>query len=912
MTKRMLALALLWAASAGPLLAQSETSSEPSSQSQVSPSANAAPEHQPAEHNEAPKEEAGTSSSTSSEQNSDILSDLLAPDQVPAQETSGPAQELLSATSVEQNKEPKGEAGAKSSTSVEQDSDLPSPVSVPNQPPAGEATAPAQQPPLANREAVAVPAEIEEIIVTATKREKSLRDIPASISTFDGRDLENKGILSINEVLETTPGVTSNSIRPGDQRVIMRGISTTASALTVAPFPVGIFIGDTAFNEPYAASITPDLSAFDLASVEILKGPQGTLFGGAALTGAIRYHLNNPDTQNWQLRGFSQYTTLREGSSARTNGVAVNVPIKVADGGFGVRLVYIDREYPGVYDDLRPEQAAEDVDRGKGEQIRVGALWQPSDNWHLKFTYLDQDYAADNGLVLADERTGPRQSGFSLLPWPNRHRVGLYNLELQYDFDTVRVVSSTSRTEKERFNVIENIGLILGTPPPGTPDSLALPFITDQDSTSFSQELRLQSLGSEPFEWLVGGYYYRAPINYALVLNLQLLQDLGAVVGDIGQLLSSLNQTIGNLAGPGNPLSQLIGLLSPTLGSLPCELALLCAETRAKAKEGALFFDLGYTLWDRLELSAGARFFQTEVAGGFIGRGVAARLVGGGMSPVDVRSAIKEDGINPKFSATWRFTEDLSIYALASKGYRFGGIQQIPPDPMQNVPARFKSDSLWNYELGLRTSWLHNTMHFDVTRFHIDYKDPQVQLQTRILGLLPIGLNYYDNVGAAESDGIEASFEWLTPIPGIALSAAGGTVDAHTTAPFLAGTTEVPAGAPLPGSAEKQYSGQISYFWPYGGALSIGAALSYAYVGKTAPLLAQTVSETFNDYGIYSASVQIGLADWRGKPTLALSVTNLTDEAAPVGGIGSLLAGDVAYILNPPRTFTARFSLDFE
>ena len=86
-------------------------------------------------------------------------------------------------------------------------------------------------------------------------------------------------MLSVNDILEQTPGVTSNSARPGDQRVVMRGISTSASPTSTVPYPVGIFIGDTALNEPYAASITPDLSAFDLAAVEVLKGPQGTLFG---------------------------------------------------------------------------------------------------------------------------------------------------------------------------------------------------------------------------------------------------------------------------------------------------------------------------------------------------------------------------------------------------------------------------------------------------------------------------------------------------------------------------------------------------------------------------------------------------------------------------------------------------------
>lgn len=740
---------------------------------------------------------------------------------------------------------------------------------------------------------------LEEIVVTATKREKALRDIPISIAAIDGESLEAQGILSINDVLEKTPGVTGNSARPGDQRIVVRGVSTSASPTSTVPYPVGVFIGDTALNEPYAASITPDLSAFDLAAVEVLKGPQGTLFGGAALSGVLRYRLNDPMPDRWETRYFAQYIAPEDGSQAFAQGLVVNAPLFGEQGNLGARLAYIRREYPGVIDDLRAGQAAEDVDRGEGDQMRAALLWQPDDRLQLKFTYLDQDYAADNGLIISDNPEGPRATSGALIPWPNRHRFGLYNLEIQYDWDTLRLVSSSSRTEKERFNIIDSYGGILGTPLPGTPDALAIPFLNDQESRSFQQELRLQSNSSGDLEWLAGVYYLRSPIRYFLKLNVEALNQTGALGQDVLDGVLDLAEALGL----GDVLGNTLDALLPGVTNLECELAVLCAETNALAEEKALFFDLTWHPWRSLEVSLGARLYRTSVAGGFTGQGIGARLVNNGMSPADFTTTITEQGINPKFALTYRFTDQHSLYALANRGFRFGGIQNIPEDELQNVPATYKSDYIWNYELGLRTRWFDQRLEFDVTAFHIDYSDALVVLKNAIQ------INYYDNVGSARSDGFEANLRWLTPIPGVILSLAGGTVDARTTEDFMAGRDEIPAGKPLPGSAEYQYSANLAFFGSPNWKVNVSGLLGYAYVGKSYNDIAN--EDIVNDYGTYNVGLNFSVPSWPGQPTLALNVLNLTDETAPVSVIRAAVGNDF-YILNTPRTITARFSLEFE
>ena len=739
---------------------------------------------------------------------------------------------------------------------------------------------------------------LEEIVVTATKREESLRDIPASIAAIDGEALESMGVLSINEVLEETPGVTANSARPGDQRIVIRGISTSASPTSTVPYPVGIFIGDTALNEPYAASITPGLSAFDLAAVEVLKGPQGTLFGGAALSGVLRYRLNDPAPDQWETRYFGQLIAPDEGSVGWAQGLVVNVPLLGEGGDLGLRLAYIRRSYPGVTDDLRPEQAAKDVNAGDGDQIRAVALWQPSDALQVKFTYLEQSYDADNGLVISDSPDGPRQTQGSLLPWPNYHNFGLYNLEIQYDWDTVRLVSSSSRTEKQRFNIIDTYGTLLGTPPPGTPDALAIPFVTDQESSSFQQELRLQSIGGERFEWLAGAYYLHSPIRYGLVLNAEALNQTGVLLDDtVDSLLA-----VADVLGLRDALEQALDSVVPGSTGLACELSVLCAETNATAQEQAFFFDLTWIPWSPLELSFGGRLFRTEVEGGFVGQGVGARLVNNGMSPADFTASITEEGFNPKISALFRFTDEHSLYALASKGFRFGGIQNIPESEIENVPGTYKSDTIWNYELGLRTRWFDNRFEFDLTAYLIDYTDALVVLKNSLQ------INYYDNVGSARSEGFEASMRWLTPIPGVVLSATGGMVDARTTAPFEAGRSTVPAGTPLPGSAEYQYSVNAAVFGSPDWAVNFAGLVSYTYVGKTYNDI--TSEDLVNDYATVNLSLNFTMPGISGRPKLTLSGANLLDETAPVSRINSAVGSDF-FILNAPRTLSARFSLEF-
>ncbi|NGY03251.1 TonB-dependent receptor [Solimonas terrae] len=751
-------------------------------------------------------------------------------------------------------------------------------------------TIPVKVPPPRQAPAAAVdvqgPAQIAEIIVTATKRTQSIRDIPASITAFTGEDLENTGKLNLNDFVQESPGVTAAQGSPGFTRLTFRGISTDTNPYSGNAQPVGIFIGDVPFTDPYVANIIPDLSAFDLSDVEVLKGPQGTLFGGAALSGAIRYQLQEPQLDTWQARGFSQYAKPKDGSSAFTEGLSVNAPLFRDD--LAVRLAYVRREYPGTMDNLRTGE--KDVDASSGNQYRGQLLWQPG-NWKFKYTHLQQDFQGDDQLLFTDSPRGPRASDVAITPQPSQNEFHLDSLESAYDFDGVRAVSLSSWVKRDANYTKDYTSVLIGTPPPGYPAEAGVFTHVVDNSKSFSQELRLQSDDGGPFTWLVGAYYFDYRMYFNILIDTQLNQDL------LGQ---------DSVLGSNPAVAALFALLGAP--SAAATTSLLDGTSNAKSTEKALFADLSYEIADALTLSAGGRFYRTEVTGGFVGSGL---LIAGNENDGPQSNSVatlKESGFNPKLSATWRFADNASIYATAAKGFRFGGLQDLPSTPTNGVPPTYKSDTLWNYEIGLRTDWLHKTLQADLTAFYIDYKNPIITQSTQ-----GIPIAYNTNVSAAISRGFESSLLWNTPLRGLTWSLSGAVTDAHITKSFTASDGQVvEPGQEMPGAAKYQFNSSLQYLhaWKF---LTLAPIASYTYVGKGYSDITHQVE--INGYGSFNAGLLIGADGLWGSPKLALNVNNILDVTRPVaGGTGTTLVTrqpTETYLLNQPRTITARFSFEF-
>ena len=461
----------------------------------------------------------------------------------------------------------------------------------------------------------------------------------------------------------------------------------------------------------------------------------------------------------------------------------------------------------------------------------------------------------------------------------------------------MRLTAVGSRTKKHWFVDVDISYVITGPPDEDTDPSTGTFQITDDLSKSLSQELRLQSTVADGLQWLVGAYNADYEIFFEILDDTVANRDQAKQNGTYGTQAyyeSSVFYAVGNI----------------------------------EAHEKAAFADLSYKFWDRLELSAGGRYYQTQVTGGFFGTGALARQQNNLQNFDFTDNDISEDGVNPKFSATWEFTPALSVFTLASRGYRFGGLQTVPyesegalpliPGTSNGVPQYYKSDTIWNYELGARSSWFGNTLHLDATLFYIDYKNPQVVLRTN--SATGLNLAYTDNVDSAVSQGVEAMLAWLTPLDGVRLDLSGGYTDSHTTAPFQApnpymggcGCSIVPAGSQMPGVADYQYMAAINYVAPQIWIFDTSARVDYTYIGPGVGTLLQDY--TINDYGTLNAGLNLSTSAWRLKPRLSFNVSNITDEtASKLAYTVKAVPGQLipVHYLNQPRTYTMRLGLDF-
>ncbi|HVT35279.1 MAG TPA: TonB-dependent receptor, partial [Nevskiaceae bacterium] len=312
-----------------------------------------------------------------------------------------------------------------------------------------------------------------------------------------------------------------------------------------------------------------------------------------------------------------------------------------------------------------------------------------------------------------------------------------------------------------------------------------------------------------------------------------------------------------------------------------------------------------------------ARLYKVDLSGDTITRGAVTVVTKQTLSS-DKFLEVAGQGLNPKAAATWQITPDVLTYASASRGFQYGGVnlQAATLSLSAADHPTFKSSDLWNYEVGARTDWLDRTLRLDLTLFHLDWNKPQVfQVDDSRTGLNGV---YIDNVGAARGNGVEGTFRYLTPIPGLSLSIAGSYIVLKTATDFItaAGGT-VPSGTDMPLSPRVQTSTTLNYT-NYFGPWVVAAAAAQQYQGKAYNNIAHTF-EVY-DYSIYNLSLNLSRPDLPLAPSLMLIGSNLTDVRGITGINGiprDLASGGVPTSSFPPTTYTRprsislRFTAEF-
>jgi outer membrane receptor protein involved in Fe transport len=709
---------------------------------------------------------------------------------------------------------------------------------------------------------------LQEVIVTATKREQSVRDIPETVNAISGADLEASGAREMSDYLNRVPGVAlQQNGSANDAQISFRGIAPQSGGNQT----VGELIGDVPMTEPIStlAGAVIDVDPFDLKDVEILKGPQGTTFGASGLNGAIRWVPEAPQYGVWGGRAFVDHSWTVDGGNAPNYGAVGNVPI---GGHAGVRLLGIYHDAPGFIDNEQRKQPHSD--RSASWTGRAIAKWDPFERLSLTGMYMrqqteqyDQSLADNlNGSLTSDDRPGP--SHVSL-------RFDLASIDARYRFDWATLVAQSSRATKDLISGIDLSNTIAG----GNLGLQTLRAYLQGNSESYVEELRLVSNGDGSLSWIGGVFFQDYRLGANEQFNIPNTTSLSSLLGVpvLGNLLSSYISPQG-LVLTGDNFSPL------------------------NARERAAFGELTWRPFHFLELSGGARLYRTEVSAFVEDYGVDRD--GLTTSPLQPDHSFDQQnkGVNPKGTVKLTITDNIMLYGNAARGYQFGGINLTPAIlPNQKIPQEFSSSNLWNYEAGLRTNWFGRKLYFDVTPFYIDWSNAQITQTTPVTST-----QFVANVGAAKSKGLEGGLAWVTPIPGLSLSLNGMYDSSKTAVPFTSNGKTAPAGTVMPQAPKWQASNTISYKLRLDGWLS-ELALQHAYQGGA-------YSDVFHSANLYNYNTlnlnfSVSRPDLPGAPSLSFGAANLTDARAVVGAFPQLDHTEGVY--NRPRTLSARFSVEY-
>lgn len=737
---------------------------------------------------------------------------------------------------------------------------------------------------------------IEKIVVTASRRDLSVDDIPLSISALPQETLTTRGVRDSADLPYVAPGLAIIKDNDGTELINVRGIVALGNTATTA-----LYIDETPILQLTGGTFSPRY--FDIDRVEVLRGPQGTLFGASAMGGAIRVITKRPNLSRFEG------TVRAEGSStrlAKENGVvdaALNVPL-VKDvlalrvTGFHEKQAGWVKSFTPIFSDNPADYVTGDgrtgvaykgfTGTGKrvGDQTvdggRVALLYQPTDTLKLTASYHSQERKND-GFNSTDRVVGLGLSGSDFrqaraLPERNNVRSEVSNLTGEFDAGFAKLTSSTSYELNRGSTLYDLSGIVLGNivatigvVPRDASGQAGSTQQTEDKANSFTQEVRLVSSIDGPFNWIVGGYYNRSKSkrfqNYVV-------RGLEATV--VGSPLEGL--------APGDSVG--------------------AVTTSSPAREFSVFGEIGYSFSDTLGATLGLRRYDisSEQQSDFTG------LISSGSGGDVVPRNSKESGFTYKAVLNYKPSRDFLLFAGYTTGYRPGGPNTQSILPQDVIPPSFKSDKLAQYELGWKVSW-NRKLLFNGALFYIDWAG----IPTRVRA--PSGLTFTINGPQARNYGAELEFVFR-PTKGLDLSFGLTALSAKYSRDFVgtAGTDVlISKGQTLPEVPKMSSNAAFTYEWPISSDANARIGANVAYVAKRTQTANDVVAPlpAFVNAGL-SAGVEFGKFDF------SLFVRNAFDKRALLSNrrygievVGGVAGPTFSQSYLQPRTIGASVQVKF-
>lgn len=740
----------------------------------------------------------------------------------------------------------------------------------------------------ATQDAAPKPKAADEIVVSASYREQNVQDVVGGIQVFGGEQLDKNGVTGLEDYLREVSSVSLQKSGVGKSNIAIRGISnlnTLDVGYADGSPTTGVYFNDIAIQ---GSGVFPDLDIFDLQRIEVLKGPQGTLYGEGSMGGAIKMIMAAPDKQEWRVRTAAATSQTSEAGDLNWDmRGAVNIPI--IDDKLALRVVGTRRFKSGfvTYQNL----GLEDPDDEDVRSIRAALSWQALNWLEANYTYLydfnrrDQLPVVDDAFLneLINTRTEDQYA---------ETRFMVHSLTLNADLGFADLKSVTSYFDTRR-NVQRRIPILQGLVDNGTGGALPLELFPKGYThvltklTSFSQELRLVSPGDERFDWVAGAFYRDRDQKFYQ----EKYEDFAPE--DPAGLLETL-------LGP--DYLALSGVQEAGFGGEPFE-------------QMAVYGEINYEIIrSTLEVTLGARWFRDSVDFFQDTTFYGAEALLFASDPTNIDPATGDvtvyfgDGLTSedvllKAAAAWYAADNAMLYASVSRGFRSGTPNLF--SALQSGPPIVRPDFVVNSEIGAKTEWFDNRLILNVAAYRIDWTDFQgLLIGTACLGnACGIPFAHLGNGGDAVVRGAELQAQFR-PLETLTLGLGLGYNEGEITDPDPA--NEVKQGSELPNKPKWTVNVSANYAMPLWGSIMGEVGGSYTWVDKQL-----TVFQTedipdgvpIESYSMFKATLGVSGDNWRAQ----IFGENLTDERVIVA---RSLPSPQSSVMRP-RTIGLRLTYDY-
>jgi iron complex outermembrane receptor protein len=753
--------------------------------------------------------------------------------------------------------------------------------------------------------------ELEAVTVTAMLREQDVADVPFSIAAPTAQVLRQRGAEDIEDIAANIAGFSVQNLGPGQSQPAIRGASSGQIARDQPGVKeeVGSYLDEAVVS---LSLFTPDLDLFDVARVEVLRGPQGTLFGSGSLSGTVRYISNQPELGVSRTFGEAGMSLIDGGDAGSTAKLGFNVPLGERS---AFRIAGYSNRLGGWIDAVQANlKLNRDVNGGDRSGFRAALRLAPNDRFSITPRLVVQRVKMDgwNRIdafnILANPYTVSRNAVqlrsrqlFAQIAEPYSDDFVLGDINLRYDFSGMSFSAITSYTHRD-IEVVRDAGALYASIVGGSvglPENvytLDAPLYDSTLSKVWTQEVRLSG-NRDRLHWVIGGFYSHNTRDYGQSVFVEQFEALSGI---------------------------------PTRGLRAPRDVLFFSDLGYKLDQTAVFGEATIAAAEALELTAGVRWYnfdedRAQVFDGIFGND------NNGTSLVSQPGSAKASGVAPRFIASYKASPNLTINAQAAQGFRLGGINDplnVPictPEDLATYSGRdtWKDEKAWNYEIGAKSRIMGGRGSFNISAFYMDIRNLQL---TVTAGSCSSRLIL--NVDKARSQGVEVEFT-AAPSDHVDFSVAVAFNDSKLRSTFRDQLGQIlpgiESGNRLPSVPEIQGNAAITFGWPVGSSRAFVTG-SYQYMGSRFTLIddlaagygtvnllsfgANTIGApltqstfTFNpEMPAYSiANLRVGVI--RSAWEVALFVNNLTDEVA-------YLALDrergkrarVGYLTNQPRT----------